>query len=349
MNVLIPAYKPDRRLIELTEELTGLGYNVIVVNDGSGADYDGIFDALSPRVTLLGHDVNRGKGRAMKTGFEYIVETAHDKEGVIIANADGQHLCVDITRVRDKLIENPHCLIAGCRKFEGNVPFRSRFGNAVTKYVFALASGVKLSDTQTGLRGIPFCMLKTMAGLKGERYEYEMNMLLHATENRIKIIEVQIKTVYIEGNASSHFNVLKDSLKIYAVIFKFVFSSFASFIIDYGMFVLLLSLTSNISNDATALLISTAGARVVSSLCNYIINRNIVFKGNKSRGSLLKYYLVVVIVMACSYGLTYLFSIVMGMSEYIAKIIAEIIMFAVSYVFQRMFVFKPSGDVVIED
>lgn len=223
MNILIPAYKPDERLIELVETLLKEKYEVLVVNDGSGKEYDSIFEKLNQNIVLLNHDKNKGKGRAMKTGFEYILNNFPESEGVITVDADGQHLPKDIEKVSKKMAEKPDKMVIGSRQFKGDVPLRSRFGNSVTKFVFAVVSGLRLSDTQTGLRGIPYSRLKEMSELEGERYEYEMNMLMHIAKNKIPVSEVFIETVYIEENASSHFNTIRDSAKIYKVIFKYIF------------------------------------------------------------------------------------------------------------------------------
>ncbi len=348
MNVLIPAYKPDERLITLVGELIEEGYNLYVVNDGSGSDYDKVFAALPSCVTLLVHEVNCGKGRAMKTGFKYIMENYDDDQGVIIADADGQHIVTDIAKVRDELLENPKSLVLGARLFEGDVPFKSRFGNNLTRGAFAFAAGKKLKDTQTGLRGIPFEQLAHMAQLKGERYEYEMNMLFDAVENSIPIREVGIKTIYLEQNASSHFNVLRDSFKIYAVILKFAFSSLTAFLIDYGVFALLSIFTVNMADVEISLLIATVGARIVSSLFNYFINRNIVFK-NKAPGSFIKYFALVAFMVACSYGLLFVASVVLGIDRYLAKIIVDFLLFFANFILQRLFVFKPKSQKVVDN
>jgi len=219
MNILIPAYKPNTRMIELVETLLKEGYEVTVVDDGSGNEFNEMFSSLDSKVKVLTHEVNKGKGRAMKTGFAYILENYPDSKGVITVDADGQHLPEDIKKVKDKMLEKPGKIIIGSRHFKGEVPLRSRFGNEVTKFVFAVVSGLRLEDTQTGLRGVPYTLLKEMSSLDGERYEYEMNMLMHIAKKKIPLVEVPIETVYIEDNASSHFNTIKDSAKIYKVIF----------------------------------------------------------------------------------------------------------------------------------
>lgn len=220
MNILIPAYKPNMKMIELTETLLNEGYIITVVDDGSGEEFKEVFSSLNSKVKLLTHEVNKGKGCAMKTGFAYILENYPESQGVITVDADGQHLPEDIQKVKEKMLKNKNKIVIGSRLFKGEVPLRSRFGNSVTKFVFAVVSGLRLEDTQTGLRGIPYSLLKEMLSLEGERYEYEMNMLMYIAKKKIPLVEVPIETVYIEDNASSHFNTIKDSAKIYKAIFK---------------------------------------------------------------------------------------------------------------------------------
>jgi len=342
MYVLIPAYKPDMRLIGIVEEIhEKTDYAIVVVNDGSGAAFDEVFAALPDYCTLLSHEVNCGKGRAMKTGFAYIAGQAAADEGVVIVDADGQHLLPDVVRVCEEFAAHPQCMVIGSRRFTGKVPLRSRFGNTLTRHVFALASGVKLTDTQTGLRALPASALPEFCAIKGERYEYEMNMLLRAAELGIPMREVFIETVYIDDNSSSHFHVVRDSLKIYAVILKFAFSSIAAFLIDYALFNLLYYLLRGRMGPQMLLLVSTVGARIVSSLVNFTINKKVVFK---SRGgtaaAFLKYYALAAVILAANYGLMSLLVTVLGLNASIAKILVEVTLFIVNYVVQRRFVFK---------
>jgi glycosyltransferase involved in cell wall biosynthesis len=341
LQAIIPAYKPDERLLTLVKALReATDFHIIVVNDGSGEQYEHIFNALPEYVTLLSHGKNRGKGRAMKTAFEYILEHESEDAGAVIVDADGQHLLTDIIKVSDELIQNPGCLIIGARQFTGTVPLRSRFGNSLTRIVFSLASGVKLSDTQTGLRAIPIHTLGKFLSLGGERYEFEMNMLLYAAEAGIPMHEVTIETVYIDDNASSHFNVIRDSLKIYAVIFKFIFSSLISTVIDYALFAILSAATLGMPNKNLSRLVCVGGARIVSSFCNYLINRNAVFKGSTGKNTILKYYLVVGIVFASNYGVLTFFENVCHWNKFIAQALSMLIIYPLSYYLQRMFVFR---------
>ena len=223
--ILIPAYKPDMRLVELTNLLlTHEDLAVVVVDDGSGESFKEVFSALDKRVHFITYPVNKGKGGALKTGIKYIYDNMPDCERLITADADGQHTYPDIKKVIEKSIECPGALVLGSREFDGNVPFRSKFGNTLTRLVFSLATGVRVRDTQTGLRGFDRAGMKTFLDVPGDRYEYEINVLLVAARTKTPIHEVTIKTIYINENESSHFNPIKDSMKIYSCIFKFAFS-----------------------------------------------------------------------------------------------------------------------------
>ena len=190
--VLIPAYKPEERLIKLSEKLLSEDFlEIVVVDDGSGEDFAPIFLKLKEMgVTVLAHAINLGKGSALKTGFNFVATERPDAAGVVTADADGQHLVKDIKRVGEALLAQESTIVLGSRKFAGKVPLKSRFGNTITKAVFNLVSGEKIRDTQTGLRGFPASSLKDMLALKGSRYEYEMNVLLEASKFGLKLSEV---------------------------------------------------------------------------------------------------------------------------------------------------------------
>ena len=344
MIVLIPAYQPDEQLILLAERLiANTDYRIIVVNDGSAPDKDAVFAQLPDAVTVLRHEQNCGKGRAMKTGMTYIYEHFPETEGVVIVDADGQHLLPDIQRVCEEQAAHPDAIILGSRQFTGKVPVRSLVGNTITRYVFALASGVMVHDTQTGLRAFSVKRIPDLLALKGERYEYEMYMLLGAAEQHIPLREVYIETVYLdEENSSSHFNPLKDSLRIYGSIIKFTASSIIGFLVDYVLVLLLAAVFGGFGiQQKVVLLFSAVIARIISSLCNFLINRRVVFKSDESIVSTaVKYYVVAALILILNYLLLNLFNIVLSVPLAVAKLIVEALLFAVSLALQRFFVFK---------
>ena len=332
--VLIPAYKPDERLVTLTGELVGHGLDVLLVDDGGGEAYAAIFEscrALGAQVAV--HAVNLGKGRALKTGINAALLTWPDLAGIVTADADGQHTVTDILRLIDALRKHPQTLVLGSREFTGDVPFKSRWGNRITRAVYALASGVRVGDTQTGLRALPRCALEAMVRIDGERYEYEMNVLLKLRDMQLGVTEVPIETISIDDNAGSHFNPVRDAMRIYMVIFKYLFSSIASFAIDYALYWLCLF------RLGLSPLLSYLLARLVSSQVNYNLNKHTVFSGRGGKHSMAKYYALAVAQGALGAGLVQLLSTLLPIPAAVVKIPVDIVLFAISYLIQRDFVF----------
>lgn len=337
MMVLIPAYEPNERLIELINGLKAMcNYNIVIVNDGSGEAYNNIFTrAKDIGCTVLNHKINKGKGQALKTGFNYIKETA-EKDGVVCADCDGQHLPKDIIKIGETISEHHNSIILGTRRFIGNVPFRSTFGNSITRTVFSFASGAKIFDTQTGLRGFSTNMLQWLCCISGQRFEYEMNMLLEAIPSGYAFHQVDINTVYLEQNKSSHFHALKDSVRVYLPILKFSLSSILSAILDFILLGIIQLYTSN-------LFIAVVGARIFSAMFNYTINKVYVFskfKNSSIKKSLPKYFLLAVVVMLANYSIIHMYNIFLGIPLFYAKLFTELTIFLFSFWSQRKFVFK---------
>ena len=334
MIVVIPAYEPDEKLLRVVAELKrDTDYAIVVVNDGSSEAAEPVFAALPEGVTLLRHAQNRGKGRALKTAYEYIAAHFPQSEGIVTVDADGQHLPADVVRVSEDWEAHPETLVLGSRRFTGTVPWRSRAGNAITRVVFRLSTGVSVYDTQTGLRAFAVSRIPMMLEMRGERYEYEINVLLYATRQHMPIREVTIETVYIADNASSHFHPMRDSWRIYKMILLFAASSLLAAAVDY---VLVLSLSALFEKQEPGLLWSVVLARVISSFLNYMLNRKLVFE-DCSRRSVFRYYLVAAGIMAANYGLLSLISGVMPLA--LAKLLVELALYPLSFYLQRRFVF----------
>ena len=339
-SILIPAYKPDEKMIALIRELMDAGFSrILVIDDGSGSEYAHVFaEAEQLGCRILTHAINMGKGRALKTGINEAIISGDASYGIITADADGQHITSDIVRIAEAMQQNPEAMVLGVRRFVGQVPLRNRIGNGITRFIFALVNGHGVLDTQTGLRGFSRAILPLMLSLKGERYEYEMNMLLEARPQNIRIVQVPIDTVYIDGNQHSHYNVFIDSVRIYALIIKYMLSSFVAGIVDYGIFALM---HINFPNQ---LIGSVVTARVASSMVNFIINKHIVFrKKGAVANAALRYYMLVIFIMMSSYGLIYLLSGPFGMNVFLSKIITDIFLSLISFVVQREFVYKPDS------
>lgn len=333
--ILIPAYNPEDRLLKLIDDLqaAGLG-NIVVVNDGSKKSCAPIFDAVRANrsITLLEHSVNMGKGAAMKTGFDYIYSHMPDITGVITADADGQHTPKDIGRLITAMEQTPDALILGARQFDKDVPFRSMLGNKTTRVLMRILLGLKITDTQTGLRAIPREFIPDLLEIPYNRYEFELEMLLVAQQLRMKISEITIETVYLDGNSSSHFNPLLDSAKIYFVLFRYIASSIITAIFDYIIFFLVVGFFP--------LWGAIAISRGASVILNYGLVRNMVFSSKaKIAETFPKYILLVITSGFLSYLMTLFFATHMNIKPLIGKLIAEAILYLANFVIQKELIF----------
>ena len=333
--VLIPAYKPDMRLVALVDELAAEQLPVLIVDDGSTEKQRPVFAALEERgITVLRHAVNQGKGRAMKTGFNYLMIHHPELKGVVTADCDGQHTPDDIKKVLSALREHPDDMIIGARKFTGDVPARSLIGNKVTRGVFWFATGIHITDTQTGLRGFPMNSLPRIMKLSGERYELEMNMLLALKDWDMHATEVPIETIYIDENASSHFSAVRDGMRIFRQIIKYMFSSMASWGVDYGVYILMLLLPWRLPEEICHIV-----ARVCSSLLNYEINQKAVFHARTGKREFVLYVLMVAVTLSIGTPLLTLLTR-WGLNALVAKICVDTVMFFFNYLVQREIIFR---------
>ena len=339
-TILIPAYQPNENMVTIVKQLSEIGYtHILIVNDGSDESTHGYFlRAEMYGATLLHHSRNLGKGAALRTGIRYATEHFPNDIGIVTADADGQHLPVDIHRVAQALEHHTDHLILGVRKFTGeDVPWKSRFGNNITAFFFRLSTGMKVSDTQTGLRGIPKSLYDLALSTEGNRYEYEMHMLEDAVKEA-PIFQLPITTVYENGNKSSHFRPVKDSIRVYARPLKFVTSSLSSSIVDLLLFWILLQFLP--LETAVAITTATVIARIVSSILNFSLNQFWCFRSKeKVTHSGLRYILLLVVQMGMSAGLVTLISTVFA-STLAAKIIVDVSLSVVSYYVQKHWVFK---------
>lgn len=333
MVAVIPAYEPDFVLTDLVRQLKNANFSVVVVDDGSSPEKAILFQQLQEIAVVLHHGRNLGKGRALKTAFAYIREHLPEEQGIVTVDADGQHTLADICHMREQFQRDPNRLFLGVRKFTGKIPWKSRWGNAITKAVFALSSGKLLSDTQTGLRAFPTAWIPFFLRVDGERYEYEMNALLQSAESGIPWQEVPIRTVYFDAkNSVSHFQPLRDSVRIYRSIFKFSGSSLLSFLLDYVLF--------NLLALAVPVVVSNVLARVVSCIANYKLNQKFVFH-DSHRGTAWQYFLLAAgILLANTLLLEELTE--MGVPAFAAKVLVEITLFFCSMLVQRFWIFPIS-------
>lgn len=336
---LIPAYEPDTLLIDLLRSLRALDFKAIAVDDGSGKEYSEVFEQASELAIVLIHSGNCGKGRAIKTALTYIRKHFEEPYTIVTMDADGQHQIRDVIRVCEGAELRPDTLILGSRGLQEGVPLRSKIGNTITRGVFALSTGLHVHDTQTGLRAFSSKLLPVMLDIPGERYEYEMNVLLEFAHEKRHVRELEICTVYIDNNSGSHFNTVKDSYRIYKEILKFSASSFISFLTDYSLYSLLTVLTGGLG--AAGLVASNVTARVVSSSLNYTLNRKFVFESkNEVWKSALRYFALAITILI---GDTFVLNTIVAktsLNPYAAKLITELLFFIISWLMQHLFIFK---------
>jgi len=347
--IIIPVLNPTTSLVDYVHRLLAEGAaEIIVVNDGSIEESAYIFTELSAieHCTVLTHEINKGKGRALKTAFEYVLKTFQFLEGVVTADADGQHAVEDVCTIACALESNESGIILGVRDFsKANVPYRSLLGNRTTSFFFHSLYGYKLQDTQTGLRGIPTSELPRILQLKGERYEYEINMLIYAKKMDIPFHELPIQTLYFDNNSSSHYHSVFDSIKIFSQLLsgflRYFYSTILSGLLDIGSFILLNSLFLVGLPLEARIFYATFVSRVLSSSSNFYMNRTFVFsKRNKLTHSIIKYYLLCMGIMVASYILVTSATIYMGMNVILAKICIDLLLGILSHQIQLYWVFK---------
>lgn len=348
--VIIPALNPDRTLVNYINRLKEAGLDkIIVVNDGSGPESAPVFETVkeTPGCFLLEHEVNKGKGQALRTAFEFFLAEPEFEgfTGVVTADADGQHLPRDTLKVAMELEKHPDCLILGCRDFDSeNVPFKSKKGNKITSAVMKILFSRDVSDTQTGLRGLGRRFCRRCLDIKGDRFEFEMNMLIEAVLEH-SVVQVPIQTVYFHQNRATSFKAVKDSAKIYSVIFaqffKFCFASISSSVLDIALFSVISERLSAGLPQAKAIFWAGIGARLISAVYNYLINRKIVFRsGRNVTYSIAKYAALAACIMFVSaFSVRWLYT-VLGIHETVIKICVDVILFIFSFKIQQLCVFE---------
>ena len=347
---LIPAYEPGEVLLELLPQVQKAGFEIIIIDDGSGAEYAPLFERAKVFGTVLKHEHNHGKGAALKTGYSYIFMRYNNPCTIVTIDADGQHRVEDALAICAIADENPDVLVLGSRKLSGKIPLRSQFGNTITRLVYRLSTGLAVHDTQTGLRAFSSEQLPLMMGIEGERYEYEMNVLLEYARKKIPIVEHKIETIYLNNNESSHFNVLKDSYRVYKEILKFSASSLIGFLVDYCLYGILLFVTTLLGpafgiTYLQGIRIANIGARIVSASVNFTLNRKLVFQSNTGLlQSAVKYFLLALLILIGNTFVLEFLVVTLHIPSMVAKIITEILFFAVSWTVQKCIIFRKKKD-----
>lgn len=336
--IVIPTFDPDegimsKFLLELKKEET----NILVVNDGSKDIHDKFFNKLEKDgIKVLKHYKNYGKGRAIKTAFNYILNEYPNIDGVVTCDSDGQHSVKDIKKMCKLVTKNPDSLIIGVRNFDNeNVPSRSKFGNKITREIFKTFVGLEITDTQTGLRGFSKKIMYEFLDIPGERYEYETKMLIACKEKNINIIEQEIETIYINSNETSHFNPIKDSIRIYKLFSKYILLSMSTYLLDillFAWFLKVLKLNSTI-------LAATILARVLSSIYSYFVYSKTKFR-NINGLELAKYNLLIIVQMFMSGCFATFFGALLDINIITIKVFVDLCIWFVNVFVEREFIFE---------
>lgn len=347
--VVIPAYEPGESFVPYVQELLAQGQiQVLAVDDGSGESYAWIFQALErlEGCTVLRHPVNRGKGAALKTAFTWYLEhLPKNCPGVVTADCDGQHRVEDVLAVQSALVEREGALILGSRDFGPDTPARSLSGNRASAAALSLLYGIRLRDTQTGLRGIPNRLLTGLCQMAGERFEYELNMLVYARQQCVDMVEIPIQTIYFDNNRGSHFRTFADAGRIVLVLLgsvvQYAGAAALSVVIDVGVYALMVKALLTPLSLSTRIFFSTVIARVLSSTANYACNRTLPYVQNKGVWSTLwKYYVLWLCQLCASFGGTWLLTEVLGVDELLGKLLVDIVLAVLSYQVQLRWVFR---------
>lgn len=353
--VVIPAYQPGEEMLPYLDGLleANIG-NVVVVDDGSGPEYQEIFDAAKEKkgCLVLQHAQNRGKGAALKTAFAWYAQNNAGKVGVVTADCDGQHSVADVVKVYRALVANPGALVLGSRVFDENTPKRSMAGNRATAMAMRLLYGINLADTQTGLRGISTAHIPDMAKLRGNRYEFELNMLIHAKQHCIPFKLVPIQTIYFNNNAGSHYKTLPDSARLVAQmcrgVVQYGFFSAVSGVVDFTIFALLTKFMLAGMPEVQRLFYAALCARIVSSLVNYACNRTLPYVQNTQVApTLVKYYALWCCQLAISVAATWAIHALTGLDELLAKLLVDAALGLISYQVQMRWVFHKKAAVQV--
>jgi putative flippase GtrA len=339
--VIIPAYQPDQRLVDLAAVLVEAGLRVVIVDDGSAPRCRPVFDrvrGLGPAVEVLRHDANRGKGAALRTGFRHALRRYPASSGLVTADADGQHSAEAVLAVARRLARRPDRLVLGVRTLGDPAPLRSRVGNGVARGLFRLLHGERLQDTQTGLRGVPRALAEAMLGSPASGYEFELDMLIVARQLAIRYEPVRVEARYFDGNASSHFAPVRDSMRVCLVLVRFPAVSLLTALLDSLVFLAALAC------DVGAIGLAHLAARLVSGAVNLRLNRRLVgLRQARDPGVSRRYWGVVAAsgLLACL-ALTALHQ-ALAVPLLWARLLVEVLLFPASFVLARDFVFEGAG------
>jgi len=216
MNVcaVIPAYNVADKIQDVVRNTSTFINTVIVVDDGSiDATYQ---RASAAGAIVLRHEVNRGKGAALRTGFEYALR--HNFGACLTMDGDGQHDHLEIPSFMEVANEPNVDIIIGSRmRNVSGMPLLRLLTNRVASYITSRLTGQRISDSQSGYRLIKSRVLHNIE-LTSSRYEIESELLIKASRRGFRIKSIPVETIYTGG--ASHINKFMDTLRFLRLVFK---------------------------------------------------------------------------------------------------------------------------------
>jgi len=217
--ILIPAYNAQETLGSVLKKIEPLKIDTLVVNDGSLDETKRV--ASENGVQILEHPLDLGKGAALQTGFQYILQK--DYQVVITLDADGQHDPSEIPSLL-KIYQSvkPDILVASRAAEFGRMTFLRRFWNRLGVKAVARLCHSDITDSQSGFRLIRAKVLKEVS-LSTSRFETELELLIKACKKGFSVLSVPINTQKVDGTGSSHFRPVVDTWMVCKLFLRSLF------------------------------------------------------------------------------------------------------------------------------
>ena len=356
-TIVIPSYNPDVKLSMLVDELIMSGFSdIIIVDDGSDfgiRNVETTFEYVKEKAecTILHHPSNLGKGMALKTGFKFCMHNRNKDTIVVTMDDDGEYSIPDVNACleiyEENHMEDKPVLIAS-RDFKAGTYSTKRYIiNKVAGIAMTYLCGVDIKDVQTGLRIIPVKYMKNLLKIEGERFEYEINMLVELKYNNISTVEHIISKEKETTIRYADYNPIWDICRLIAVMLKYAVSSMAATALDVALFYLIiLSMDDTLLNvdKSAGMLLATVVARVISSTFNCVVNKRTVFKSDEPmKRVIIKFYIFSLLRALVSYvmilGASYVLGSYADTATVIVKLIVDLILFFAGYGIQKKFIF----------
>lgn len=343
--LIVPAFKPDLRLVELICALHGRWRGpVVVVDDGSGESFSAVFDRCRDLgVQVVRRDTRGGKGEALKAGFRAAGSLVPRPCGVVCADDDCRHLPQDIVAVAQELARDPSRLVLGCRDFsELGIPRLTLLANLCTRAAVRMFCGVAVSDTQSGLRGLPLEFALRMCDESRGGFEFEAAMLAEAERSGLAFAEVPIAYTADPAAPLSDFRPVADTARILAVMVelfaKYALSSVFCYALDLVLFGVLVVAFGSAAGP-WGVYAATLAARAVSAGTNFAINRRKVFEAGMSGRRVARYVCLSAAIMAASALAVGWLAPLTGVAPVFIKPFVDFVLFFANYKAQQLWVF----------